>query len=83
MSTVRPGIDGRLATQIGGTVSILGTGVERAMLGAFPVPLRFLDDGNTLVTAQTLEEFVTAASQLLDGLEDRVAMLRQQAGASE
>lgn len=73
MSQVRPGVDGRLATQIGGAVSILATGVERAILGAFPVPLRFLEDGNTLVTAETLEDFVTLASQILDGLEEDIA----------
>lgn len=79
MSQVRPGVDGRLATQIGGAVSILATGVERAILGAFPVPLRFLEDGNTLVTAETLKDFVTLASQILDGFEEDIALLRQQA----
>ena len=43
-SKPRPGIDGKLATTIGGTVSIIGTGAERALLGTFPAPLRFLED---------------------------------------
>ena len=77
-SKPRPGIDGKLATTIGGTVSIIGTGAERALLGTFPAPLRFLEDvGNTLVGAKDLEEFVVSASEILDSLDVLLADLEE------
>ena len=81
-SKLRPGIDGALAAKIGGTVSIIGTGAERAQLGTFPAPLRFLDDGNTLVRAKDLEDFVVSASELLDDMDVLLAELRKQAESS-
>jgi hypothetical protein len=81
-SKMEPGIDGKLATRIGGTVSIIGSGAERALLGTFPVPLRFLEDGNTLVRAGTLEEFVVSASEILENMDVLLAELKKGMTAS-
>jgi hypothetical protein len=77
-SKVRPDIDGKLATKIGAIVSIIGTGAEQAMLGSFPAPLRFLDDGNTLVRAKDLSEFVVSASDILDEMDIHINELKRQ-----
>jgi Restriction endonuclease len=81
-SEIRPDIDGKLATKIAGTVSIIGTGAERALVGTFPAPLRFLEDGNSLITAKDLEEFVVSASDILDSMDVLLAELRKQAESS-
>jgi hypothetical protein len=81
-SKVGLGIDGALATKTGGTISIIGTGAEQALSGTFPVPLRFLDDGNTLIQAKDLDEFVVSASEILDNMDVYVAELKQQAESS-
>jgi Restriction endonuclease len=81
-SRMRAGIDGALAIRIGGAVSILGMGLEQAMLGRFPAPLPVLDDGNRLARANNLDEFVAAASDLLDRLDVQVAELRKQEASS-
>jgi hypothetical protein len=78
-----PSVDVKLATHVGGVVSVMSMGVERAMLDAFPVPLHFLEDGNTLATAETLEDFVVSATQILDGFEGKLALLKQQANAAD
>jgi Restriction endonuclease len=40
-STIRPGVDGALASSVGGAIFIIAMGAEQAMLGTLPVPLRF------------------------------------------
>lgn len=58
------------------------TGAERAMLGTFPAPLRFLDDGNTLVRAKDLNEFVVSASEILDEMDVHISELKRQTALS-
>jgi hypothetical protein len=79
---LRPDIDAASAKEVAGAASVLGSGVEKAMLGIFPAPLRFLEDGNTLVGANDLEEFVRVALEILDEMDVRVAELKQQMCAS-
>jgi hypothetical protein len=71
-------IDSKLATKIGGIVSVIDSGAQRAFLGTFPVPLRFLEDGNTLVGVNDLEEFVISASKLLDEMDALMVSLKAQ-----
>ena len=79
---MRSGIDPKLVTKIGGTVSVIGSGAERALLGTFPVPLRFLEDGNTLIRAKDLEEFVVSASKLMDEMDVLITDLKSQVESS-
>ncbi|WP_316225548.1 restriction endonuclease [Bradyrhizobium sp. SZCCHNS3052] len=76
-SRIRAEVDGALALRIGGAVSILGMGVEQAMLGRFPAPLPVLNDSDRIVRANSLNEFVAAASELLDRLDVQIAELKQ------
>jgi hypothetical protein len=46
------------------------------------VPLRFLEDGNTLVRAGTLEEFVVSASEILENMDVLLAELKKGMTAS-
>lgn len=82
MSKVRPDIDGKFATKVGGIVSMICTGAEQAMLGTFRAPLRFLDDGNTLVRAKDLNEFVVSASEILDEMDVHISELKRQTALS-
>lgn len=52
------------------------------MLGTFPAPLRFLDDGNTLVRAKDLNEFVVSASEILDEMDVHISELKRQTALS-
>jgi hypothetical protein len=74
-SKLRAGVNSNLALRLGGAVSILGMGLEEAMLGRFPAPLPVLNDRDRIVRANDLGEFVTAASELLDRLDVQVAEL--------
>jgi hypothetical protein len=64
-SKLRAGVDAKLATKIGSTASVIDTGAEQAQLGAFPAPLMFADDGNTIIRASDLDNFVVSASRIV------------------
>lgn len=68
-------VDEKTLTKVGGAASVLCTGVEQAGLGKFPAPVHFLSDGNTIVRARSLDEFVRLASGILDELESQIGPL--------
>ena len=58
-------------------------GAEQALVGKFPVPLRFMDDENKLIQAKDLDEFVVSASDILDSMDVLVTELKRQTESSQ
>jgi hypothetical protein len=78
----KPGIDAALAINIGSSASFIDHGAEEAQLGHFPIVLVVRDDVERAVQANDLEEFVEAASAILDNLDSMVVKLNAQATGS-
>ena len=68
---LKPGVDGSDVIRLGGAASMIDMS-EQAQLGKFPVVVMFPPDGEEVVRAKDLEEFLVAATTVLDSLDSGV-----------
>jgi len=68
-STPRPGVDGRAVIEGIGRLAFLKDGFECIRLGKPPYPVRYDDASKCMISADTLEEFVSHSARIIQEIQ--------------
>ena len=75
-----PGVNAEAVIRVIGELALLDFGFDKAKLRKPPYPIKFDESGQREIVANTLDEFVSAAAQVISGARATLASQHPQDG---